>query len=142
MPYPWDEPVHQYAAECQKHHAGTHEGCRDEEITSSAHLKPCRFRKRYISGQKHQREQRRNDNINDLTGRVGQAFRRLCDQSFPEFHIAKMDCKNKKIRLISQIFFQDLPNQRGLKAPLHGVSGQFTLFFEVVGRLYGLGLAV
>ena len=77
-----DDPVHQDTAQCQKHHAGAYESGGDEEIVAFTHLEPCRFRERDVGGQKHQSEQRRDDDIKQLSDGFCQTFRRLRYQSF------------------------------------------------------------
>ena len=79
-------PIHQHSTEYQEHSTRTHESGGDEEIVPSSHLEPCCFRKWNIGRQKHQRKQRRDDDIDDLTGRFCQALRRLRYQAFGEFH--------------------------------------------------------
>ena len=81
-----DDPVHQYSAEDQKHRTCTHKSGGNEEIVSSSDLEPCRFRKRDVSCQKHQREQRRDNHIKYLPDGFCQALRRLRYQAFWEFH--------------------------------------------------------
>ena len=86
MPAFSDDPVHQQSAENQKHGASTHKRRRNEEIISASHLKPRCFRKRDVCRQKHKRKQCRDDDIDDLAGGFGQAFRRLRYQAFRESH--------------------------------------------------------
>ena len=86
MPALSDDPIHQHSAEYQKHSSCTYKSGGDEEIVSSSHLEPCCFRERDVSRQKHQREQRRDDDIEHLSDGFGQALRRLRYQAFWEFH--------------------------------------------------------
>ena len=81
MPALSDDPVHQHAAQNQEHGACPYESRRDEEIVASSHLKPCRFREGDVCGEKHQCEQRRDDDIKHLADGFRQAFRRLGYQS-------------------------------------------------------------
>ena len=81
-----DDPIHQQSAEYQEHGASAYKSGGDEEIVSSSHLEPCRFRERDVSRQKHQREQRRDDDIEHLSDGFSQALRRLRYQAFWEFH--------------------------------------------------------
>ena len=86
MPAFSDDPVHQHSAQGQKQHARPDKrGC-DEEIVAFAHLEPCRFRKRDIGRQKHQREQRRDGNIQHLPDGFRQTLRRLRYQAFWKSH--------------------------------------------------------
>ena len=142
MPCFADDPIHQHAAEAKKDGAATHKGHGDEKVVASPNLEPSSFRKRNIRRQKHQGKQGGNDDVKDLTGGLRQAFRGLCDQSFARFHGSVFNCKSTKIVLIFKIFFQHFPYQGGLKAPLHGKSGQFPLFLEVIGGFHGLGLGL
>ena len=77
MPALSDDPIHQQSAEYQEHRTGAHKSGGDEEIVPSSHLEPGCFRKWNICRQKHQRKQRRDDDIDDLTGRFGQTLRSL-----------------------------------------------------------------
>ena len=93
-----DDPIHQQSAEYQEHGASAYKSRGDEEIVSSSHLEPCRFRERDVSRQKHQREQRRDNDIEHLSDGFGQALRRLRYQAFWDFHrlFLKIRGKNTK----------------------------------------------
>ena len=88
MPALSDDPVHQQSAEYQEHGASAYKSGGNEEIVSSSDLEPCRFRKRDVSCQKHQREQRRDNHIKYLPDGFCQALRRLRYQAFWVFHWA------------------------------------------------------
>ena len=106
-----DDPIHQHATEGQKHHAATDKRCRDEEIASASNLEPGCFRERDVGRQKHQRKQRRNDDVDDLTGVFSQTFRRLRYQAFRKSH--DVACKSAaKIRKLVK-----LPNPSALPKP-------------------------
>lgn len=98
MPALSDDPIHQQSAEYQEHGASAYKSGGDEEIVSSSHLEPCRFRERDVSRQKHQREQRRDNDIEHLSDGFGQALRRLRYQAFWDFHrlFLKIRGKNTK----------------------------------------------
>ena len=91
-----DDPVHQDATQCQKHHARAYKCRSDEEIAAFAHLKPCRFRKRDVCGQKHQRKQGRDGDIKHLSDRFGQTLRRLRYQAFESHRWFKKCGKDTK----------------------------------------------
>ena len=86
MPALFDGPIHHHSAENQKHSASPDESGSDEEIMTTSHLKPSRFRKRDVCGQEHQGEQRRDNHIKHLPDGFCQALRRLRYQAFGEFH--------------------------------------------------------
>ena len=137
-----DEPIHEYTTETQENGAAANKGQSDEEIVASSHLEPGCWRKRDVCCQKHQCKQRWNDDIENLAGSFCQALGRLCDESFSEFHGLKIDCKDKKIGLIPQIFFENFPDQTGFKTSLYGKSSQLAFFFELVFSLDSLGFGL
>ena len=106
MPALSDDPVHQQSAEYQEHGASAYKSSSDEEIVSSSHLEPCRFRERDVSRQKHQREQRRDNDIEHLSDGFSQALRRLRYQAFWDFHRLFLKIRGK-IRKKSLIFRQN-----------------------------------
>ena len=94
MPALFDDPIHHHSTENQKHSARPDESGGDEEIMATSHLKPSRFRKRDVCGQKHQGEQRRDNHIKHLPDGFCQALRRLRYQAFGESHwLLFKDCR-------------------------------------------------
>ena len=108
-----DDPIHQQSAEYQEHGASAYKSGGDEEIVSSSHLEPCRFRERDVCGQKHQRKQCRDDYVEHLPDGFSQALRRLRYQAFWEFHSVahKSAAKIRKLVKLSNHSWSSKPLQ-------------------------------
>ena len=106
MPTLSDDPVHQHTTQGQKQHPRPNKSGGNEEIAAFAYLKPSRFRKRDVSRQEHQCEQRGDDNIKHLADRFCQTLRRLCYQSFWKSHSFFLEIRGKDRKFCWFCFFQ------------------------------------